>query len=196
MTKKMRILTTMLVAISLLSILSCGSNPEGSSFKQNRASEMPVKVKPPSLDIHAATVLGDLDAIRQHILVGADLNEREPSMNSTPLISAAVFGKTEVARALIEAGADVNLQNNEGSTALHTASFLCRTEIVEMLLKNGADKDLRNIYGSTAIESVSGPYSDVKAIYDEFSKNLGPLGFKLDYEQVEATRPLIASMLR
>jgi hypothetical protein len=117
-------------------------------------------------------------------------------MGSTPLISAAVFGKTEVARALIKAGADVNLQNNEGSTALHSAAFLCRKEIVEMLLDNGVDKEIRNNVGSSALESVSAPFEDVKFIYDIFSKDLGPLGFKLDYDYVKETRPVIAGLLQ
>ena len=98
--------------------------------KEPRASRNYVKA--PNMDIHAATLLGDLEAIEQHIQAGSDLNEKEPAVGSTPLISAAVFGKTEIARALIEAGADVNLKNNEGSTALHTAAFLCRLEIVEI----------------------------------------------------------------
>jgi len=148
------------------------------------------------MDIHTATLLGDLDAIQQHIKAGSDLDEKEPAVGSSPLISAAVFGKSDIARALIEAGADVNLINNEGSTALHSAAFLCRVEIVEMLLANGADKNLQNNYGSTALQSVSGPYADVKFIYEQFSRDLGPLGFKLDYEYVEATRPKIAEILR
>jgi len=64
------------------------------------------------------------------------------------------------------------------------------------LLENGADKDLKNIYGSTPLASVSGPFSEVKGIYDEFSRQLGPLGLKLDYDQIEKTRPVIADMLR
>lgn len=188
-------MTTMLVAVFLTSI-SCSGKKDEDTGDKIQSSELQDKVKPPSTDIHTATFLGDLEAIHQHIAAGSDLNIREPSMNSTPLISATVFGKTEVAGALIEAGADVNIQNNEGSTALHSAAFLCRTEIVTLLLDKDADKNLKNIYGSTALESVAGPFTEVKAIYDEFSKNLGPLGFKLDYEHLETTRPIIASMLR
>ena len=88
------------------------------------------------------------------------------------------------------------LKNNEGSTALHSAAFLCRIEIVEALLKNGADKALKTNAGSTAYESVAGPFDDVKFIYDIFSKDLGPFGLKLDYDQIEETRPKIAALLQ
>jgi len=192
----MKTLTTVMLATIILFLTSCNSK-QGSTDevkKQNeKAQETP---KPPAMDIHAATFMGDMDAIRQHIAAGSDLNLREPSMGSTPLISASVFGKTEVALALIEAGADVNLQNNEGSTALTTAAFLCRVEIAEALLENGADKELRTNAGSTALESVSAPFEDVRFIYDIFARDLGPLGLKLDYKRLEETRPVIAEMLR
>lgn len=192
----MKTLTTVMLVTMLLIVAACSSKP-GSSNDENKQSETSqVTPEPPDMDIHAATFMGDLDAIRQHIAAGSDLNVKEPSVGSSPLISASVFGKTEVARALIEAGADVNLQNNEGSTALHSAAFLCRTEIVKMLLENGADKNLRTHAGSTALESVAGPFEDVRFIYDIFSRDLGPLGFKLDYKQIEETRPVIAEMLR
>jgi len=175
-----------MMCAAILTLAACNT-------RNNATGETP---KPPAMDLHTATVLGDMDNIRLHIEAGSDLDQREVTMGSTPLISAAVFGKTEVARALIEAGADVNLQNQEGSTALHTASFLCRTEIVRLLLANGADRELKNNYGSTALQSVEGPFEEVRFIYDEFSKNLGPLGLKLDYDQLESTRPVIAEMLR
>ena len=182
----------------LLSAFICFAACSGGDrdSKKDKLSETQKSTEPPEMDIHTAALLGDLDAIQQHIDAGTDLNIAEPSVGSSPLITAAVFGKTEVARALAEAGADVNFQNNEGSTALHSAAFLCRTEIVEILLANGADKNLRNNYGSTALESVAGPFSDVMAIYDIFSKDLGPLGLKLDYEYLEETRPVIAEMLQ
>ena len=192
----MKAATSMMMVAALLILSSCGSNQEQSNSKDEQSQTSEVTVKPPNMDIHSATILGDLDAMKQHIAAGSDLDEGEPTLGSTPLISAAVFGKTESAKALIEAGADVNLKNNEGSTALHSAAFLCRMEIVEILLAYGADKELLNNYGSTALQSVLAPFADVRPIYEQFNKDLGPLGFKLEYAFVEATRPKIAEMLR
>ena len=186
----------LILMLSLAGMAACSSNSTTGNDGQSGTPSATAKVRPPAMDIHTATVLGDMKAIRQHIEAGSDLNEREPSMGSTPLISASLFGKTEVARALMKAGADVNLQNNEGATALHTAAFMCHTEIVQMLLDHGADKSLRNAYGSTPLESVSGPFSEVKPIYDEFNRQLGPLGLKLEDEVLIETRPVVAGMLQ
>lgn len=187
---------TTIVAVVILSLCACVNNKKEPIAVEARVSVIQSEIKAPGVDILTATFLGDLESIREHVRAGSDLDVREPSVNSTPLIVAAVFGKTDIARALIEGGANVNLQNNEGSTALHSAAFLCRTEIVKMLLDNGADKDLENNYGSTAMATVSGPFNMVKTIYDEISKSLGPLGLKLDYTQIEETRPVIATLLQ
>ena len=136
------------------------------------------------------------EIVQQHIEAGSDLNERDPTGGSSPLITAAVFGKTEVALALIAAGTDVDFKNNDGSTPLHSAAFFCHTEIVEALLINGADAAIKNNAGSIALEPVIAPFEDVKGIYDYFGETLEPLGLKLDYEQIEKTRPVIAEMLR
>lgn len=192
-TKSVKTYGTVILLSAALILSSCTTGQENSISASNE--ETKTAVKAPGMDIHTATLLGDLDVIKQHIAAGTDLNQQEPTLGSTPLISAAVFGRTEVARALVEAGADVNIQNGEGSTALHSAAFLCRKEIVEILLENGADKSLLNNYGSTAQMSILPPFEDVRFIYDQFSKDLGPLGFKLDYAYVEAMRPEIAQML-
>ena len=151
---------------------------------------------PPSVGLHQAALEGNLEAIRQHIEAGADLNEKDPLGGSSPLIVAATFGQTDVARALIEAGADVDQKNNDGSTALLTAALFCHTEIVEALLDKGADKSIRNNAGSTALEVVTVPFDAIRGIYDYFGAVLKPYGLELDYERIEMTRPKIAEILR
>jgi hypothetical protein len=147
-------------------------------------------------DLHSAAMEGDLEAVQQYITAGADLNARESMGGSSPLIMAATFGHTDVAAALIDAGADVDQPNDEGSTALLSAAFFCHTEIVAALLAAGADKTIRNMAGSTPLDAVSAPFETVKGLYDFIGTALGPLGLELDYERIEATRPVIAEMLR
>jgi CubicO group peptidase (beta-lactamase class C family) len=142
-----------------------------------------------------AVLQGNIDAVRQHINAGSDMNEKD-AWGSTPLIIATTFGKTEVASALIEAGADMNITNGEGSTPLLIAALLCRTEIIKALLDKGVNKYIRNNSGSTAFDIVAVPFEDDKGIYDKLREELKPLGLELDYEQIKMTRTKIAEMLR
>lgn len=154
------------------------------------------KPNPPSIDIHTAILTDNMEALKQHIAAGSDLNAKEPMGGSSPLISATLFGKTEMAKVLINAKTNLNYQNNDGSTALHTAAFFCRPEIVKLLLEKGADKTIKNKYGQTAYETVAGPFATVKESYDALGKMLEPMGLKLDYPYLEKTRPEIAAMLK
>lgn len=167
-----------------------------SGQKSDSQTEQKEAPKAPEVDIHTAVVTDNIEALKQHIAAGTNINEKDPFGGSSPLISATVFGKPEAAKILIDAGADINFQNNDGSTALHTAAFFCHPEIVKMLLDKGADKTIKNKYGATAYESVSLPFPAVKEAYDMMGQVLGPMGLKLDYAHIEKTRPVIAEMLK
>jgi FOG: Ankyrin repeat len=177
----------------VLAVYSCeNKNSKTGNSKTNTAEKMKV----PKTDIHAATLMGNVKVVEQHIAAGTNLNSKEPIGGSTPLITACLFGKTAVAEALIDAGADLNLKNNDGSTALHVAAFFCRTEIVKALIAKGADQSIKNNAGATALESVSAPFVKVRGIYEFFNKELGPLGLRLNYDRIEKTRPEVAKLLR
>lgn len=193
---KTRVLTSIkaIVAYTVLVFMVACSN-QNREFKSSESKALQNEVKTPDTDIQAASFMGDVKLIKQHIAAGTDINQKD-EYGSTPVMIATTFGKEDVAVALIEAGADLNLQNNEGATPLHTAAFLCRKEIVEALLANGADKSIRDNYGSTAYESVAAPFELVKPVYDELGKSLGVLGLKLDYDYLKQTRPLIADLLK
>jgi hypothetical protein len=175
-----------------LALVSCNSKEE-SKADTSSASKGGVK---PQIDIHTAVVTGNLEALKQHIAAGSDLNEKDPFGGSSPLISAAVFGKTEAAKLLLDADADIDFQNNDGSTALHSAAFFCRPEIVQMLLDKGADKTIKNKFGATPYEMVAGSFTEAKGAYDMIGKMLEPMGLKLDYAYIEKTRPQIAATIK
>jgi len=189
---KMRTIGTATLALMLFTFLGCGNQDKS----PQQSAESQTTVSAPKVDLHAAVVLDDLEALRQHVKAGSDLNALEPSRASTPLITAAAFGKTEAAKILIDAGADLNYQNNDGSTALHTAAFFCSIEIVKALLEKGADKSLKNRMGQTAYEIVNIPFERVKGAYDAIGAELKATGLMLDYDHIKAARPKIAEMLK
>lgn len=191
------ILQSCLYTLFTAVLLGCGepSDPQSVEKAAQDSSQSQVP-NPPEVDIHTAVITGDTASVRQHITAGSDLDKADPYGRSSPLINAAAFGKTDIAKLLIDAGADINFTNGDGSTALHSAAFFCRPAIVELLLEEGADKTIRNNYGSTAYESVAAPFNKVKPIYDALSQSLGPMGLELDYDYLKATRPKIADMLR
>ena len=189
------------IAISILVILITGVsinlNKGNAAQVQNQGSNYEGNMqKSRKIEIHKAVLLNNIELVKEYIANDADLNLKDASGGSSPLITACVFGKTEIAILLIEAGADLNCQNNEGSTALHSAAFFCHPEIVESLLANGANKNLKNNSGSLPIDAVSVPFEVVKGVYDYFASLLGPLGLKLDYERIKSERPKIALMLQ
>jgi hypothetical protein len=190
----MKTIATTLMVVVILGAAFRGY-PETTTDEQNQPEAQQSTMPQSGQSMHAAVISGNLEAVKQFISSGADLNEREPAGGSSPLISAAVFDKTEIALALIEGGADVNFKNNEGSTALHTAAFFCRTEIVKALLAKGAEKNIKNNAGSTAIESVTIPFEAVKGVYEYFGKVYEALGLKLDLDRIQKTRPEIAEMI-
>ena len=168
--------------ISMILLASCSSTAQ----KKEGA---------PEIDLHTAILTDNLEAVKQHITVGSNLNEKDPFGGSSPLITAAVFGKREAAELLLDAGADINFQNNDGSTALISAAFFGHSGIVQLLLEKNADKTIKNKYGTTALDNVSAPFAEVKEVYDIMGNMLAPMGLKLDYAHLEKIRPEIAKML-
>ncbi|CAK9111616.1 unnamed protein product [Durusdinium trenchii] len=64
---------------------------------------------------------------------------------------AAENGHLEVVQLLLEAGADKDAADANGTTALHMAAVFEHLEIMELLLEAGADQDAANADGTTAL---------------------------------------------
>jgi ankyrin repeat protein len=169
---------------TLLLVSACNSNSQTNNAKSSQ------------VDVHKAVATNNVQALKQYISTGANLNAKDPIGGSSPLITACLFGNAQMAKMLVDAGADLNFKNNDGSTPLITAAFFCYPDIVKMLLSKSADKNIKNKYGQTAYETVAAPFANVKNVYEMLDKLLAPAGVKLDYAYIEKTRPEIAAMLK
>ena len=72
-------------------------------------SPEPPTAKAPDISIHQATSAGNIEAVKQHLASGVNVNAKG-SVGWTPLHKAAKEGHKEVAELLIAKGADVNVK--------------------------------------------------------------------------------------
>ena len=87
----------------------------------------------PSVDIHEAAEAGNIEAVKQAIANGVDVEVKD-AFRRTPLHGAA---NKEVAELLIEKGADVNAKDEDGWTPLDYAESGKFTETADLLRKHG-----------------------------------------------------------
>ena len=91
---------------------------------------------PPPKDIWEATKQGDVDAVKQFIVAGEDVNAKDNN-GVSPLHYAAYYGEKEVAELLIANGVDVNAKNLTDNTPLDWANTFNKTKIAALLRKHG-----------------------------------------------------------
>jgi ankyrin repeat protein len=107
------------------------------------------------LSIWKAAFGGSIEAIKQHIAAGTDLNAKD-TYGWIPLNHAAEGGHKEIIELLIANGADVNAQNVDGYTPLHTAILNDETEIAKLLITKGADVNAQNGGGPAPLHLAAG----------------------------------------
>jgi ankyrin repeat protein len=110
--------------------------------------------------LYVATSEGNLDMVKLLLDHGADPNtvEQDNRLNrltlvtnskgrSSVLILAVQKGHADVAKALVDAGANLDYRGNVGKTALYEAVERGRRNLVRLLLEHKADPDITSMAG-------------------------------------------------
>jgi adenosylhomocysteine nucleosidase len=111
----------------------------------------------PDLDVFEASALGYVDRLRARLDEDPTAVRARSADGFTALHFAAFFGKPEVARILLQAGAEVNAvaDNEMRVQPLHSASANRHLEVCRLLLAAGADVAARQAGGFTPLHAAA-----------------------------------------
>lgn len=103
---------------------------------------------PPESPLNVAVEHGHLDIVHTLLAAGAQTTD---GMLCPPLVHACMYSHLAVAKALLEAGAEVDAVEEEGYTSLLIAVQLGNLDLVRLLAQAGADLGHQNRQGQTPL---------------------------------------------
>lgn len=130
-------------------------------------------------------------AMARALLEGGAPVEGDPGDFETPLMTAASYGDLEVARVLIEAGADLDATASisaggvRGGTALRHAAVFGMPDVVELLLAAGAADLVQS--------AAAGDITDILTVDTPESERVAALRMAAEHGQLEVIDQLIAA---
>jgi hypothetical protein len=107
------------------------------------------KPNPPTINIHRAVEIGDLDQLERNLYWDAEVNEPGPN-GLTPLHAAAKKGSLVMSRILVAHGANLGALHPQGHTPLIKALIARNTRLADYLVKQGAKLDANAVLHETA----------------------------------------------
>ncbi|MDP6735346.1 MAG: ankyrin repeat domain-containing protein, partial [Nitrospinaceae bacterium] len=134
----------LLTTIAAVVLVGCGESQESAPPAEAKpvepvaetAQTEPPTAKAPDISINDAVEKGNIEAVKQHIAAGTDVNVKR-EYGFTPFHYAAYEGHKKIVELLIGKGADVNAKIDDGRTPLHFAAPEDHKEIAELLIAKG-----------------------------------------------------------
>ena len=145
-----------LTTIAAVVLVGCGESQQSVPVPEAKpvaeaATPEPTTVKAPDISIHQAAKDGNIEAVKQHLAAGTDVNAKDKYGDNSLNLSARV-GHKIIVKLLIADGADVNIKDENGFTPLHSSASSGHDEIVELLIANGADVNAKEEEGQTPLD--------------------------------------------
>ncbi|KAI8985084.1 hypothetical protein BDB01DRAFT_835094 [Pilobolus umbonatus] len=153
MAENYRQITEMLSSTSMISSLSAASSvimEEQEELDDHKRYTAAYTKATSNGDIERLQELLNDPSIRPYI----DLNARDID-GTPPLIYAACFGKIDIARILLEAGAQIDVQDSFGWSALMWATNNNHEALVKILVDYGASSNTKSTKGRTVFDFIS-----------------------------------------
>ena len=145
----------LITAIAAVVLVGCGESQQSAPAPEAKPVEPVAGAKAPDISIHVAAREGNIEAVKQHLASGADVNVKG-KYGRAPLHYAASNGRKEIAGLLLKSGANVNERTETGWTPLANAAEYNHKEIAELLIANGADVNAKDENGRTALDWAHG----------------------------------------
>jgi uncharacterized protein len=98
-----------------------------------------------------AIMSGNIGKIRNSLLKDTSIVSLKDKMQRTLLMEAIIFGKEDIAKLLIENGADVNARETKGWTPLHFAVQSYLPDTVKLLIEKGTDVNATDFFSNTPL---------------------------------------------
>lgn len=135
--------------------------------------------------IHDAVTKGNLTEVKRLLAKNPGCREARNRDHLTPLIIAVALGRLDIARFLVQTGANVNARKADGNSPLFDAAYHGDAEMMLFLLQHKADVNARNKKGETALHYT--------VIYDkpEAARILLEHQARVDGRQDEGKTPLL-----
>jgi len=164
----------LLTTIAAVLVVGCGELQQSAPAPEAKpvepvveaATPEPQTAKAPDISIHKAAYDGHIEAVKQHLAAGADVNAKDGigwsvldqalaskneelvkfikasggnSNAGKSIYVASGIGDLKAVKQHLDTGKDVNAKNRDGVTPLHYAAWDAHKEIAELLIANGAD---------------------------------------------------------
>ena len=185
----------LITTIAALVLVGCGESQQSAPAPESKpvepvaeaAQSEPPTGKAPDISIQDAAMQGNLEAVKQHIVAGTDVNAKEDG-EMTALHNAAYhghkeiaeYGHKEIAELLITKGAEVNAKDDIDRVPLHGAVGKGHKEIAELLITKGADVNAKS-------DDYTTPVDEAKSFHHEIADLLRKHGGKTGSELPLAT---------
>ena len=138
--------------------------------------------------LHRACSSGDTGLVRA-LIKHMDINELDEN-ECSPLSVAIRDSQMEIAKALIEAGADPNVGGGANGSPLHMAVVRGSLLITDMLIKRGAEVNIVDSDGNTPLHFVMNVFTKRDTKYKAIAESLVMSGAKPNSRNKELWAPL------